>query len=231
MHKHNNALNVVLLFFSSLFLFLIIILGSFSVIVYDKGFFYSEYAKNKIYDKLSNNKDYAIGYASNVTDNLINFLKGRDDLRYFNADEQAHMQDVKIIISALNFTYYTSALFFIILFIMAYYYYKSSKGRFLSFISRILIYGSIAAFCFLAVIFLWSVFSFESLFFLMHLVLFPQGNWTFPMDSLLITLFPEQFFFDISLRIFIYAIFQSVVFLIIGIWLRKQIKLSRIFGK
>lgn len=35
---------------------------------------------------------------------------------------------------------------------------------------------------------------FSDLFTTFHLILFPQGNWTFPADSYLITLYPEVFF-------------------------------------
>jgi uncharacterized membrane protein len=57
------------------------------------------------------------------------------------------------------------------------------------------------------------------------MIFFPQGNWMFSPDSLLITLFPQQFFFDIALRIFIYAMFQSAVFFGIGYWMNKQLKI------
>lgn len=40
---------------------------------------------------------------------------------------------------------------------------------------------------------IWAIVDFNSLFTFMHLALFPQGNWTFPADSLLIRLFPEAF--------------------------------------
>jgi len=62
-----------------------------------------------------------------------------------------------------------------------------------------------------------SIFSFDFLFTTFHVIFFPQGNWMFDPSSLLITMFPQTFFFDISLRIFIYAMFQALIFFGIGI--------------
>jgi len=199
--------------------------------IYDKSFYYTEYSKNGVYSQLSTNRTYATSFASNVTDNVLDYFKGKSDLKYFSVDEQAHMHDVKFVISALNFIYYSSSIFFILIFIILYYIIKKEKINFVDTISKILIFGGGAALGFLIIVFLWSVFSFETLFLLMHLVFFPQGNWMFPAESLLITLFPEQFFFDIALRIFIYAIIQAIIFLAIGLWFRKQVNIGKRYRK
>jgi uncharacterized membrane protein len=70
-----------------------------------------------------------------------------------------------------------------------------------------------------------SVFYFNTIFTTFHFIFFPQGNWLFDGSSLLITLFPTQFFFDITLRIFIYALIQVAIFIGIGYYLEKQIKI------
>jgi integral membrane protein (TIGR01906 family) len=199
--------------------------------IYDKNYYYEQYSKNGVYAKISDNRSYAVNYATNVTDNVVDFLRGKNDLKYFSDTEQSHMHDVKLVISAMNFVYYSSAIFFIIIFIILYYLTKRERINFVEVISRILFFGSIAALAFLISIFLWSVFSFDTLFFLMHLIFFPQGNWMFSSESLLITLFPEPFFFNMALRIFIYAIFQSALFLGIALWFRKQVNMSKKYKK
>ncbi|HYD02673.1 MAG TPA: DUF1461 domain-containing protein, partial [Alphaproteobacteria bacterium] len=73
-------------------------------------------------------------------------------------------------------------------------------------------------------IFLISIFAFDSVFYTFHQIFFPQGNWMFDSNTLLITLFPKVFFVDISLRIFVYAFFQSLIFLGIGYYIRKKLK-------
>lgn len=218
-------------YFCSFFLFIIIIFGSFSFIINNKSFFYNEYKKNKTYQNIAVSKNMSIEesktYTEEITINIFNFLKDKEELKYFNDNEKSHMEDVKKIISNITFFYYLSTVLFIILLFIIYILSKKDKILFIENISKILLFSSSAALLFLLIFFLWSVFSFETLFLLMHTLLFPQGNWMFPNDSLLIILFPENFFFSIGLRIFIYAIFQSIIFFILGYWLRKQIKLSK----
>lgn len=214
---------------ASFFLFLIIILGSFSLMFNYKSFYYSEYEKNNVYENVAVmnniNSTESKEYVMNITENMFKFFKGKEELKHFSEKETSHMQDVKFVVSAMNFIYFSSALFFILIFFIIYFLSKPDKLLFIDKLSKIIYYGSVAALAILILIFLWAIFSFDTLFYLMHLVFFSQGNWMFPTDSLLITLFPESFFFDMSLRIFIYAIFQSGIFFLIGYWLRKQVKL------
>lgn len=196
-----------------------------------KDFYYSQYEKNDVYENIAQSRDINITesktYVKELTDNMFKFFKGKEELKYFNEAEKSHMQDVKFVISGINFIYYSSTIFFIAFFLILYFLSKKDKMSFIEHLYRIIFYGSSASLIFLIIIFLWTVFSFDTLFFLMHLIFFPQGNWMFPAGSLLITLFPERFFFDMALRIFVYAIFQSGVFFIVGYWLRKQVKLSK----
>lgn len=223
--KHN-----FLVFFSSFFLFCTLIFGSFSLMFNYKEFYYSEYEKNGVYENVAQmngmNMTESRAYVKDATENMFKFFKGKEELKYFNEEEKSHMRDVKFVISGINFIYYSSTIFFIAFFLILYFLSKKDKMSFIEHLYRMILYGSSASLIFLIIIFLWTVFSFGTLFFLMHLILFPQGNWMFPAGSLLITLFPEQFFFDMALRIFVYAIFQSGVFFIIGYWLKKQVKLA-----
>lgn len=233
--KEKKLLNVFLIIFSSIFLFCILIFGSFSLMFNNKSFYYLEYEKNEIYNNVAKLNSINIteskNFVKDVTENIFSFFKGKSDLKYFTDSEISHMKDVKFIISSINFIYYSSAIFFIIIFIILYLLHKNDKILFIEHLSKMMLYSSSASLIFLVVLFVWAVFSFESLFFLMHLTLFPQGNWMFDANSLLITLFPERFFFDMALRIFVYAIFQSGVFFIIGYWLRKQIKMTQNLNK
>lgn len=227
--------NTFLIIFSSFFLCCILIFGSFSLMFNYKDFYYSEYEKNNVYENVAQNNNMNIteskSYVKDVTENMFGFFKGKNELKYFTDEEKSHMQDVKFVVSSINFIYYSSTIFFIAIFIILYLLSKKDKLLFIEHLSKMILYGAGAALIFLIMLFLWVVFSFETLFYLMHLLLFPQGNWMFNSSSLLITLFPEQFFFDISLRIFVYAIFQSGVFFLIGYWLRKQVKLSKKYKK
>lgn len=228
MSKHINNFLIIL---SSFFLFCILIFGSFSLMFNYKSFYYSEYENNGVYDNIAESNNMNITesrrYVKDITENIFSFFKGKSELKYFTDKEKSHMQDVKFVISGINFIYYSSTIFFIIIFIILYIFSKKNKLLFIEHLSKILLYGAGTALIFLILIFLWIVFSFDTLFLLMHLALFPQGNWMFDSSSLLITLFPERFFFDISLRMFVYAMLQSGVFFLIGYWFRKQVKISQ----
>jgi len=45
-----------------------------------------------------------------------------------------------------------------------------------------------------------SMINFDKLWLIIHAVLFPQGNWMFPVDSVLITLYPAEFFSTLVIR-------------------------------
>jgi integral membrane protein (TIGR01906 family) len=188
--------------------------------IFNKDFYYKEYTKNNVYNSLPEGVD-----AKNVTENIMGYFRNIQDLKYFTADEKSHMQDVKQLIRLMQFIYYGAAAASIILFIYSYKKFKEDKFGFIRILAKSLLYSSIAAIIFLVMIFLMSVFNFDFLFTGFHMIFFPQGNWMFSPDSLLITLFPQQFFFDIALRIFIYAMFQSAVFFGIGYWMNKQLKI------
>ncbi len=57
--------------------------------------------------------------------------------------------------------------------------------------------------------FLGLVIPFDSLFRVFHLIFFPQGNWTFPLDSVLIQFYPQEFFAWYALCWFAYALFTA----------------------
>jgi len=211
---------------------LIIILGSFTVMIFNKGFYYGEYAKNNVYTKMVEN-----GYATKensenrtiaITENLIRYLRGKsgvESLNAFTPDEQSHLYDVARVMQALYVWYYSAITLFILSFLFLIFRVKD-KNELVKYIARIVLIGSITAGVILCVIIFSAVFYFEQLFALFHLFIFPQGNWMFANNSLLITLFSQAFFFNISLRIFFYAFFQTIIFFIIGWWLRKHTKLQ-----
>ena len=54
----------------------------------------------------------------------------------------------------------------------------------------------------IVVLLLFFAFFFETAFDNFHTLLFAEGTWIFPMDSVLIKLYPPDFFFDTFLYIF-----------------------------
>lgn len=209
----------------ALSLCIIIILGSFNLMIFSKDFYYREYAKNGVYMQLAENRADAFDKAENVTNNILKYFRNNAELEYFSDSEKSHMQDVKHLIRTMQFIYYSAAALSIILFLYAYRRFKDDKLQFIRVLAKSLLYSSIGTAIILISLFLMSVFYFEVVFALFHMIFFPQGNWMFAPDSLLITMFPEAFFFDITLRIFIYALFQALIFFGIGYWMHKQLKI------
>lgn len=215
--KHHDSIVIIIL---SIVLFIIIIFGSLNFMVFNKDFYFKEYSKNNVYDRLPETIE-----AENVTNNMLSYFHNKDELRYFSDIEKSHMEDVKNLIRIMQFTYYSAALLCVAIFIYAYKIFRDDQFRFIKIISKATFYSAVISITFLMILFLMTVFSFNFLFTVFHLIFFSQGNWMFSSDSLLITLFPQQFFFDISLRIFVYAMFQSAIFFGIGYWMRKQLKI------
>jgi integral membrane protein (TIGR01906 family) len=192
--------------------------------VFDRDFYNSEYTKNKVYEKLSSNETYAQNITEDITDNVLGYFHHKEELRYFTANEKSHMGDVRRVITFITYMYYACILLSIALFIYLYLKFRNDKYRFIKITSKSILYTGITVIVLLGLLIIFSVFYFDQLFTLFHLIVFPQGNWMFDSSSLLITVFPEQFFFDAALRIFTYAILQAIVFTAIGWWINKQLK-------
>lgn len=203
---------------------LTILFGSFFATVYDRGFYANEYEKQSTYDRLAvsseNSAEVVHGklFAENVTANLLDFLKGKEELKYFSAEEQSHMRDVGRIFHAMSIAYYASLVVFVICVIGLYAVCRRNLFDAMRRVASVVVYGSCTVLCIFIALLFGTLFSFDALFSSMHLVLFPQGNFTFDSTSLLITLFPQQFFIDAALRIFLYACIQSLLLLALG-WL------------
>lgn len=103
---------------------------------------------------------------------------------YFTRDEISHLVDVSSLYKPFSFTLNFFAVFAWGILIFAVYR-KEKMERVLRFSAKALA-CCVALLCVCLVIF---PFFFE----VFHQILFPQGNWAFPADSLLIRIFPEIF--------------------------------------
>lgn len=121
----------------------------------------------------------------------------------FTASEQSHLADVKQVMMAANYIFFGSLL--MCLLIVAYYVNKKMP------IEKLLQSAGATTIAVLLIILLFFLVNFNLLFTLFHHLFFPQGNWIFAADSLLIRTFPEEFFRGISLKIFILTLLFAVV--------------------
>jgi len=72
---------------------------------------------------------------------------------------------------------------------------------------------TVAVMLFLGVL---SLLFFDFIFAIFHKIFFPQGNWLFAADSLIIQTFPLEFLVSISRNIFILTLFLGILFILSG---------------
>lgn len=121
--------------------------------------------------------------AQKQTKNVIAYFQGREELNGFDAKEAMHLQDVKWVIRMLIAILVLS--FTALLFIAD---------------SRVLLYGGIISLIFPAVLY---IIPFEILFDWFHRMMFASGTWLFDSNSLLIQMYPFEFFYDFFIDIII----------------------------
>ncbi len=218
-----KMLKAVIISAMSMFLFIIFTCGSLNIVIYDKDFYYQQYEKNNVYPQLSLDVNTSKQIATNVTNNVIAYFHHKEELRYFNDKEASHMSDVRGVLDSFSYVYYASVICLIILFFYLYHRSKDDRTEFIDIITQSMIYSSIACITLFVMLFLLCMFYFNQTFTIFHLIFFPQGNWQFP-GGLMITMFTESFFSNAFIRIFEYAMFQSIIFLGIGYWLNKQLR-------
>jgi len=110
---------------------------------------------------------------------LLDYFRGDAPVpAIFNAQEQAHLADVKNVVNALQYGSYVLFVVFLALLWFA----DQRKA---------IAYGF---FILLFLVVLLAVLPFDSVFDAVHRALFAEGTWIFPSDSTLIQLYPFSFF-------------------------------------
>ena len=145
----------------------------------------------------------------------INFVESKNSLSLnYTASELSHLQDVQKVMEIMNVVFYLSLIICASLIVYSY----KNKPE----LQKMLLYGGISTTIFLALILLATFLNFDSAFTLFHQLFFPQGNWQFAADSLLITTFPIEFFISISRSIFLLTLGEGMIFILLGVFLIKK---------
>ncbi len=148
---------------------------------------------------------------------VFQFLDGKQELSAkYTAEEVSHLRDVIRVMKQVNFTFYVLGIMMVIL--VAYSWEKKDL------LQNMLRYGGIATAVFLLLLLLFTVIDFNGLFTLFHQLFFPQGNWQFPADSLLIRTFPVDFFVSLGRRIFVLTLLGGLFNMGLGYLLKKKMK-------
>ncbi len=152
-----------------------------------------------------------LGHFTPQQQNAIDYLHEETELiGNYTITEQQHMQDVQALFRWID------VVFFILFSVLATFVYQQQKQP--REIVSLLFQGGIGITISLFLILLLVFFAFNPMFTIFHQVFFPQGNWQFPADSLLIQTFPLDFFFKISLGIFAQTAGWGILFILISLY-------------
>ncbi len=146
-------------------------------------------------------------------ENTIGYLNNKEELKLdYTQTEISHLEDVKKVMLGLDIFFYLALLAITLIWTYC------KKDKLLA--QKLLFYGGIASLVLPLLVLIASLISFNASFTAFHQIFFPQGNWSFPADSLLIRTFPLEFFVGISQKIFLTALFFGSLFILISLYLK-----------
>lgn len=139
---------------------------------------------------------------------------GPDGTHFFDAAERSHMADVRSVFRGVGVAWWVSGLVYGGLLI------RARRGGYLAVLAR-----DSALFAGLGVlaVALVAAVAFVPAFLLFHLVFFPQGNYLFGPDSDLLRVYPERYWYGVTLRVFGGFCLTSLVLAgVLTLWLRRS---------
>jgi len=147
------------------------------------------------------------------SEQVLAFLFGKGNLpNQMTNSEISHMQDVKNLFVAGEWMLAIS----VMILVVSYFILKN-----LQIYWRGLRAGSFLAIIIIILLGITMLFNFENIFIHFHQIFFPQGNWTFPADSLMIQIFTESLFEWLGMTSASASLFLAVV---IAIFSQYKIK-------
>lgn len=162
--------------------------------------FFTLFNDISFYNKLFIENNVNVTRATEINNQLLDYFKNKSSEKpnviHLNDEENTHMQEVKQIINKVKFVFLASIVLFLILVL-------NCKE-----VNKVFFYSGILTILLPIILYLIP---FEQLFILFHKVSF-FGKWQFPLESIMIQTFPQQFFYDFAFWIFIRGmIFGGVV--------------------
>jgi len=146
-----------------------------------------------------------------VADQMVTYFNSDEeflDVELFNQREVAHLKDVKGLIQ-LDYRLQLASLAYIVVYAVINFVLR--RGAFWRDLARRLIWGGATTIALLAVLGLWAVIDFDSLFLLFHLVSFRNELWQLSPGDKLLLLFPQGFFNDAALFVAAAAIGEAII--------------------
>jgi integral membrane protein (TIGR01906 family) len=150
----------------------------------------------------------------------VNFLQGKEELKAnYTAAEISHLQDVQKVMGWVEVIFITLFLAVVVLIFNSLTFNPrtiNSKTNW----KNLVRWGGLVTVALVVLILLSLLLSFNTTFTLFHRLFFPQGNWLFPAESLLIQTFPLGFFVKITTIIFLLALALGSLFILLPSFFR-----------
>ena len=226
MNFKNSKIKITLVLINSIFLIIIILFTPLAFYVFNLNYYAALYEENNVFSVL--NKEDVL----DVTERIFKYFKYQEELdypnpslqvrysdesisavSYFTPDEVSHLSDVRELLTKIIILYLSSIVLLIIGFILLI---NKNIKIFIKDIGKTFIISSVFILLFIIILYLLGK-NFPVLFDNFHLIFFPQGNFTFPESSLIITLFPFGFFYGFFIKIVLSSAIISAAVLAAGI--------------
>ncbi len=194
----------------SLFILIIVLALPLIIISGSKSFYMHRLAENDCYSMISE-KDCV-----DLSMNVLNYLKGQGELdSRYSSSEQSHFRDVKHVLDfakalALGLS------FFVLMYLTLFFVLDKSE------IYRLLRLSGIMIISFFSLLLITIAISFNGVFYLFHALLFPQGNWMFLFNSVIIIVFSEGFFVKAAIASFLFSLGTGIILLGVGLLGKKK---------
>ena len=136
--------------------------------------------------------------------NTIDFVQGEEELQLnYTSKEISHLQDVKEVMRWTEIVFFVSLLFSTLIITT---HRKRKKA-----LRKLFFFGGLTTTIGILMVLFFSLVSFPLTFTIFHHLFFPQGNWMFAADSMLIQTFPGRFFFGLSVKIFLLTLLLGII--------------------
>jgi len=226
MNFKKSRIKITLILINSIFLIIIILFTPLVYYVFNLNYYTTLYEENNVFSVL-NKKDVL-----DITEKIFRYFRYQEKLNYldpsfqvrysdesisavafFTPDEVSHLNDVRKLLAKIFILYFSSIILIIIGFVLLI---NKNIKIFIKDLGKTFIISSVFILLFIIILYLLGK-NFPVLFDNFHLLFFPQGNFTFPEGSLIITLFPFGFFYDFFIKIVLSSAIIYAVALAVGV--------------
>ena len=192
---------------------LVIILGNFNFLIFNKNFYQIFYQKSGTYQNFENQK-----IVDDATNNLFGFFKNKNklDSTFFSSQAILHLTDVKNLTAQSVTLFYLSAVLVIIISVFLFVK-KQTK-----ILSESFFIGSITTIIFIVLLGAGTLTMFDQFFVKFHQLLFTNNLWLFTADDNLIKLFPQKFFVEFANRLALNIFISSTIIVGLSLIFKKS---------